>query len=325
MNYGEVMRQNKIGYLASIKEVANMKVLGLSAGRSMGNTEILIKEAFTGAKEFGAEVELIRVFDLIIKPCTGCLKCLDDRMKGGKGECVIKNDHMPFLLEKMLECDGMIVGAPAYEATPPGRLKVIYDRFLGSGQKFIQGVLQNPKVTAVICVGGTDAVNLVLPLTKQCFPPEVVTKLVDQMLVTFTCYHGDVLLNDDAIARARRLGRNIGKAMSMPFNEVKYVGEEEETCPVCHSNLLTVRGKFVECPICDIKGSIELKGDKLTVTYTEEQLQRKIRSTPEFEDWHAERILQLRQKYEEHKLEIKEKMKKYKAYKPTPPPPLKAK
>jgi hypothetical protein len=32
-----------------------------------------------------------------------------------------------------------------------------------------------------------------------------------------------------------------------------------EACPVCHSDLVRLRGKQVECPICCIKGSIEVK------------------------------------------------------------------
>ena len=49
-----------------------MKILGIGPGRGMGSTEILIKEAFMGAEEFGAEVELIHLFDLSIKHCMGC-------------------------------------------------------------------------------------------------------------------------------------------------------------------------------------------------------------------------------------------------------------
>ena len=49
-----------------------MNVLGLSCDRQMGNSEILMKEALMGAKEVsGAEVEIIRLMDLSIKPCDG--------------------------------------------------------------------------------------------------------------------------------------------------------------------------------------------------------------------------------------------------------------
>ena len=53
-----------------------MKVLGLTCGRRMGNTEVLMKEALMGAEEMGAEVELIRMLDLDIGYCRQCKKCL---------------------------------------------------------------------------------------------------------------------------------------------------------------------------------------------------------------------------------------------------------
>jgi hypothetical protein len=127
-------------------------------------------------------------------------------------------------------------------------------------------------------------------------------KNVDQMFLPFTATLGQVVLNKEAMARARKLGRNIGKAMKMPYDEVKYVGEamkvsdaevkylsetmempedyikrvvrEEDHCPICHSNLLQLRGKYVWCAVCDVKGNIKIVGDKITVTYDEEELKQ---------------------------------------------------
>ena len=46
-----------------------------------------------GAEAAGAEVELIRLHDLNIKPCTGCNSCVLDLMeKHGGGACVLRND-----------------------------------------------------------------------------------------------------------------------------------------------------------------------------------------------------------------------------------------
>mgnify|MGYP004614484107 CR=1 FL=1 len=52
--------------------VKYMKVLGISCGRKMGNTEILVKEALMGAEELGAEVELVRLNDLYRMQCLCC-------------------------------------------------------------------------------------------------------------------------------------------------------------------------------------------------------------------------------------------------------------
>ena len=58
-----------------------MKVLGLTCGRKLSNTGILVKEALMGAQEMGAEVEIVRLMDLDIKPCTGCRLCRKGDMK----------------------------------------------------------------------------------------------------------------------------------------------------------------------------------------------------------------------------------------------------
>ena len=50
-----------------------MKLLGLGAGRKMGNSEILLKEALIAAEETGVQVELLRLHDLNIKHCIGCI------------------------------------------------------------------------------------------------------------------------------------------------------------------------------------------------------------------------------------------------------------
>ena len=88
-----------------------MRVLGISCGRRIGNTEIMVKEALMGAGETGAEVELIHLHDLNIKPCTGCNSCVLDLLERcGPGRCAIKNDDLSFFEERFLECDGLIVG-----------------------------------------------------------------------------------------------------------------------------------------------------------------------------------------------------------------------
>src|SRR4030042_3949525 len=106
-----------------------MKLLGLACGRKMGNCEIILKEALMAAEELGAEVEIVRMLDLDIKPCIHCLKC--PRREEGIEACVIKDDA-PFLWNKIMDCDGLIISAPVYSLTSPGYLKTIVDRVLSS-------------------------------------------------------------------------------------------------------------------------------------------------------------------------------------------------
>ena len=59
-----------------------MKVFGITAGRKMGNSEIMLKEAFMAAEDKGAEVEMVNLHDCKILPCTGCEACTMQVMKG---------------------------------------------------------------------------------------------------------------------------------------------------------------------------------------------------------------------------------------------------
>ena len=54
-----------------------MKILGLVGSyRRLGNTEVLVKEALMEAQRLGAEVDILRLTDLEIKPCKGCMACV---------------------------------------------------------------------------------------------------------------------------------------------------------------------------------------------------------------------------------------------------------
>ena len=95
-----------------------MKLLGLSCGRRMQNTEVLVKGAMMAAEESGADVGMIRLLDLDIKPCSGCTLCVQSLRQGGPGKCSIKDD-LHFVDEQLMACDGLILGAPLYVLGTP--------------------------------------------------------------------------------------------------------------------------------------------------------------------------------------------------------------
>jgi multimeric flavodoxin WrbA len=289
-----------------------MKALGISVGRPNGNSEVLAKEALMEIKKVtGAEVDIVRILDLDIKPCTGCENCMISMLKG-EGKPCHQKDHMPFFLDKLAESSAVIFSAPAYELMPPGVLIMISNRMLGSGKAFREKNMKNPKVVGAITLGGTDWTNLVLPLTVLS-AHMAGGKLVDQMLVEYVTRPAQVLLREEALARAKKLGHNVGEAMKMPFEKVKYVGDEEEACPVCHQNLLSIRGKEVECPICDIRGTIDTSGKKLKVIFSDEQLQKQ-RFGPWGQKRHHDAITEHHKIFNENRDLVRERLEKYKDF-----------
>lgn len=121
-----------------------MKVLGISCSlRRRGNTEILLEEALAGAREAGAETELLTLNGKDIKPCDGCYTC--DKGQG----CHIKDD-MQLIYDKMLEANGIIWGTPIYFWSMTSLAKNIIDRTLAIRYPHLKLA---SKVAAVITVG----------------------------------------------------------------------------------------------------------------------------------------------------------------------------
>jgi multimeric flavodoxin WrbA len=75
-----------------MEEKIKMKILGLSFGRNMGYSDILVKEALYGAKEGAqdAEVRFINTNWLKIDRCIGCGACSTSLERGGDNDCVIR-------------------------------------------------------------------------------------------------------------------------------------------------------------------------------------------------------------------------------------------
>lgn len=84
-----------------------MKILGISAGTKNGNNDAMCKEALMEAKKLGAEVEFIRLLDLDLEHCTGCIACVKTLMSGRGNICSLKDDF-EWLKGKMLDADGII-------------------------------------------------------------------------------------------------------------------------------------------------------------------------------------------------------------------------
>lgn len=63
----------------------------------------------------GCEVELIRLNECDLRPCKACT--VTHCMAKGLAGCIIKDDAQ-WLLDKFLESDGYIMGAPIWSLSP---------------------------------------------------------------------------------------------------------------------------------------------------------------------------------------------------------------
>lgn len=268
-----------------------MKVLGLSFGRKMKCSEILVKEALYKAKEAGADVQFISTVNMNIQHCKGCGACSAGRDNGKQIKCILKDDY-EILEQAVLDADAVIVAAPVFAIAPVGQLKNFIDRFGPAHDRAALVAEQNKRIAAgkelldersfkdryvgYISVGGASTQNWVslgLP-TMNIFGFSLMMKAVGQIDAYDMGRTANPVLDQDLMNRVGELGRRVAEAVGKPYEEVKWFGEEG-TCPVCHCSLLTVnKTTTVECPICGIKGNLSVDGENVKVEFSKEQQNR---------------------------------------------------
>ena len=279
-----------------------MKILGLVGSyRKYGNTEVLVREALMSASEMGAEVELLRLTDLTIKPCKGCMACVFKN-----AECRIEDDAN-FFFSKLFEADGIILGSPIYIFGPVGIIKMIQDRFLQISTRLEK--LRN-KVGAIIAIGGAPGAEGTIMPGLASFFMFLGIPIVDQMLV-YSHGPGEILLHEDAVQKANRIGRELVEALQDSRAKTKYI-EASSVCPVCHQNFLILKEGSLECGLCHTKASPRIEEGKLILEFGKAQETREARRE-EIAD-HIENLSETGVKYLKLKDEIDKRKEKYKNF-----------
>ena len=97
-----------------------MKIIGINASPkgNASNTLQLVKSVLEGAESEGAETELVDLYKLHIEYCTACGACY------ATGECPLFDDFEE-LFDKMMNADGIVLGAPNYINSVPAPMKAL--------------------------------------------------------------------------------------------------------------------------------------------------------------------------------------------------------
>ena len=105
-----------------------MKIIAVNGSpRKNWNTHILLEKCLEGARETGANTELINLYDIQFKGCTSCFSC---KLKGSTvSKCVMK-DYLEPILQKICECDALVLGSPIYFASVTGEMRSFMERLL---------------------------------------------------------------------------------------------------------------------------------------------------------------------------------------------------
>jgi multimeric flavodoxin WrbA len=293
------------------------RVLGLGCGQPRGSAEILLKAALKAAEEAGAEVGLVRLDEL--------------RLPSGGAEDAEPDDAW-WLWERLAQCDGLIVSTPIMTRTVAARLKLLGDRLLGpnADAAIIEGLLAlrgegrepvvpfrvdervlKPRVAGFLAVGGSLTPQwraLALPMMHATtFSMHIA--VVDQVQFAGAGTPRSIVLDAGAIERAAALGRNVASQLGAAFDDARYLGPPG-LCPVCHLDVIVLRGADVECATCGARGEL---GPDRRVTWTD--LSTSVISMAE-KRAHAAEIQETAGRHRQVRAEIEARARAFEAYDP---------
>jgi len=106
-----------------------------SPHKQKGNTERILRPFLDGAREAGAQVEMIYLQEKKIRPCLGCNKC----WLKTPGKCAQKDD-MTDLINLMRQSEVIVLASPIYVGGVTGQLKTFLDRMVPISLPFIEVV-----------------------------------------------------------------------------------------------------------------------------------------------------------------------------------------
>ena len=184
-----------------------MKVLGIMGSpRIGGNSDLLLDQALTGAREAGAEVEKIL---LVRKKISGCLDCKSCNVGG---RCAIRDDMLE-IHPKILEADAVIHSSPVYFWSMTSQMKAYLDRwcaFFDDQWNWHRDVYPRMKGKRIglITVCGDPDVRTADPIVHSFKTTADFTKLrwIGTVMVSAT-EKGEIAANAAAGREAYELGR----------------------------------------------------------------------------------------------------------------------
>ena len=308
-----------------------MKIIAISGGSRNGTNDAMAREALMGAKEEGAEIEFVNLYDLELKPCTGCIACVGSLMSGGSGDCILKDDYL-WLVDKIRGADGVIFVMPVFEKGAPAIFKILQDRMFGPSNdtgtntvaKMIAGKMGKPgpdprkfakKAVSLIGIGGSDW-NTRFSCDMNLAMMVPMWTVIDDLVFSWSkC----LILDDAGVQKCRDVGTNIAKAAA-DIENAKYLGDPG-VCTNCHSrNFFLHADGQAECEVCGVKGKLSNEGG-FVFSFEPEQLEHAHNLLPG-KMKHMQDIGEMETRFAEEKKsdEFKARQEKYKAFlEPTKP------
>lgn len=181
-----------------------MKIVAINGSpRKNGNTARCLEAVGREAEAAGVEFQVFQPGP-DVRPCMACYHCLNT----GSLRCVRDDDGVNEIIAACIEADGILLASPVYHGGIAGGMKCVLDRLMlaaGYGDNQLRH-----KVGGALCTlrrsGGMETYQQLLG-TMDAMEMVIVTS--DYWGAVHGADPGEVLEDEEGMAVARKLGRNM--------------------------------------------------------------------------------------------------------------------
>ena len=233
-------------------------ILGIvGSARRWGNSDLLVRQALLGAQAEGAAVKAVRLTDLNLLSCTGCMRCVS----GADDPLCPLEDDLAWLVHEIQAAGGLVLAAPTYFLGPAAVVKLVLDRLL-----VVMGRINEPlprvRPAVTIATAGLESWRGVALPFLNAIAGTFGYRPIDS-LTALAPGPGEVLLDEELMARLFAAGRRLGRG------DLEPAPVPPNVCPICRSDCFVLNGARATCPICGREAAIEHDGGQVTLRFDE--------------------------------------------------------
>ena len=188
-----------------------MKVVAINGSpRPRGNTFIALTIVAEQLESEGIDVEYVHIGVKAPRGCMCCYGCI----KSQDQMCVIQDDIVNTLIQKVKDADGLLLASPEYYASINGGMKSVLDRMFFVAA--VNGGLFRGKVAAAIGVSRrSGGMGAFLELSKYLLYAEMIIATSMYWSQIFGQIPGEVHQDNEGIQNMRVLGKNMAWILKM--------------------------------------------------------------------------------------------------------------
>lgn len=207
-----------------------MKVLLINGSpHKDGCTATALAEVAKTLNAEGVETETLHIGTEAVRGCIACRGC----HRSGKNRCVFGDDLVNVAIEKMEECDGLVVGSPVYYGSANGTLISLLDRMFFAGSSAMAG-----KPGCVVCSARRAGTTATYDELNKYIG-------ISGMLAVPSCYwnmvHGnnkeEVVQDEEGMRIMRVLGKNMAWLIKV-LDAAKDIVPRPAPEPPAHTNFI---------------------------------------------------------------------------------------